>query len=121
VLLDREIGAISSEFLLITLFLFFIMVNTIGALLGFVMSGISIISKTNWGSTGFWGRVAFGVVVLMFGVWLFTIAGQFVQTSPSGYYSDQGPNLYFSAAVASVIFGISWLIAMIAERRLEQI
>jgi hypothetical protein len=121
VLLDMEIGAINSEFLMITLLLFFIAVNTIGALLGFLISKIPIIENIEWGSTGFWGRVAFGVVVLMIGMWLFTMAGQSIQTSPSRYYSDQGPNLYFSGAVASVIFGISWLIAMIAERRLRQI
>jgi len=119
VLLDMEIGAVPSEFLWITLLLFFTMVNTVGALLGFLMRKISFIEKTDWGSTGFWGRVAFGVLVWIFGIWLFTIAGQFIQTG-SRYYSDQGPNFYFSGAVISVIFGISWLIAMIAERRLDQ-
>jgi hypothetical protein len=121
VFLDVEIGAIDSQFLVITLLLFFIMVNTLGVLLGFLFSKLPVVEEIESGSKGFWGRIAFGIIILVSGIWLFIIVGQFVQASPpSRYYYDQGPNLYFSGAVVSVIFGISWIIAMIAENVLSR-
>ncbi len=119
VLVDTEIGAIRPEFILITLFLFFLIVNAVEAVLGFSISKIRIIEKTELGSIGFWWRVTLGIVVLAFGVWLFTI-GEVAQTSPSSrYYYSYNLYPYVYDAFAFVIFGIGWLVLMIAEKSLE--
>lgn len=119
VLLDMEIGAVHPMLVLFTLFLFFTAVNALGALLGFSISKIPITQKTSLGSMAFLGRIALGIIILVYGIWLFA-GGEVVLTSPSSrYYNDYDPSYLVFGAWACVVFGISWLVTMIAEKLLQ--
>jgi hypothetical protein len=113
-----ETVAIPSGLIFIPLFLFFIAVNALGALLGFLISKIRITEKTKLGSMAFWAAVALGIIILTYGIWLFT-KGTAALTGPwSEYYYSYPRYLpYYSlGAIACVIFGISWLIMILLDR-----
>lgn len=118
VLLDMEIGAIPSAFVFFPIFLFFIAVNTLGALLGFLISKIRFIQKSRPGSMAFWTPVVLGIIILAYGIWLYT-KGTTVLTSPwSRYYHSYSRYSihYLGGALACVVFGISWVIMTLLDR-----
>ena len=117
VLFDMEIGAIPYSLgLFFPLFLFFIVVNALGALLGFLISKIRITEKTKLGSNAFLGSVALGIIILAYGIWLFTRGETFQLGHWSKYYYSHGPSCLSLGAIACVIFGISWLITILLDR-----
>ena len=118
VLLDVESGAIPSGVMGITLFMFFIAVNTLGALLGFLASKIRIIEKTMLRSNAFLGFVALGIIILAYGISLY-VTGTTTLTGPWSRYYHSYPRYlpyYFSGALACIIFGISWTIMILLDR-----
>jgi len=118
VLLNIEIGSILHNFTYVlgTLFLFFFLANAVGALLGFLISKIQIVQKTEESSIYSLVRVVLGVAILLVGIWLSTI-GEVKQTSPaSQYYYDYDPYPYAFDAFAFIIFGVTWLASVLAER-----
>jgi len=118
VLLDVEIGAIPSRVMGITLFMFFIAVNTLGALLGFLVSKTRITEKTRLRSNAFLGSVALGIIILAYGISLYA-KGTTILTGPWSRYYHSYPSYlpyYFSGALACVIFGISWTIMVLLDR-----
>lgn len=125
VLLNMEIGSIPPDgpSAIGTLFLFFLLVNVMGALLGFSMSKLQldklpILNRIELDSIGLIGRVLFGAVFLTAGLW-FTTIGQVIITGPvSRYYYSYNPYLYVGDAYACVIFGIIWLAIVVAEEKI---
>jgi len=116
VLLDMEIGTVPYGSILSLLFLFFIAVNALGALLGFLINKIRITQKNKLGSIAFWAPVALGIIILAYGIWLYT-RGETFQTGPwSKYYYSHSPSCLSFGAFTSVMFGISWLIMILLDR-----
>jgi hypothetical protein len=118
VLLDVEIGAIPSGVMGIMLFMFFIAVNTLGALLGFLASKTRIIEKARLRSNAFLVLVALGIITLAYGISLYA-TGTTVLTGPwSRYYHSYPLYLpyYYSGALACIIFGISWTTMILLDR-----
>jgi hypothetical protein len=118
VLFDAETGAIPSEVMGITLFLFFIAVNTLGALLGFLFSKTRIAEKARLRSKAFLGLVSLGIIILAYGIWLYA-DGTAILTGPWSRYYHSYPRYlpyYFSGAIACVIFGISWTTMILLDR-----
>ena len=115
VLLDTEIGAVPPDLIFFLFFLFFIVVNASGSLLGFLMSKMRTIEKTK---LAFRGQVATGIVILAFGILLFA-KGTTMLTGPwSKYYHSYPtyPPHYYQGAIACIIFGISWLVMILLDR-----
>lgn len=125
VFLEMEIGSIPPDFTYAigTLFLFFMLVNVTGALLGFLMSKLPmdkmpILNRNEWASIGLFGRVLFGAAFLVAGIWFSTI-GKVILTGPvSRYYCSYDPNLYVGDAYACAIFGIVWLAMTMVEEKI---
>jgi hypothetical protein len=118
VLFDEEIGAIPSWFIGILLFMFFFVVNALGAFLGFLLSRIRIAQKTKVGSMAFWGSVALGIIVSAYGLWLYS-KGAAPLTGPwSEYYHSYPlyPLHYFLGAAACVMFGITWSVVILLDK-----
>lgn len=119
-----EVGSIPPDFTYAigTLFLFFVLVNVTGALLGFFMSKlpmdkIGMLRRNEGGSIGLFGRVLFGAAFLVVGIWFSTI-GKVILTGPvSRYYVSYNPSLYVGDALSCVMFGIVWLAMTVIEER----
>jgi len=111
VLLDTEMGTIRPDFTYAwsMVFLFFLLINVIGAVLGFGIRKIQILQKTKWGQFGFLSRVALAIVVLSAGIWLPSTNA----LHTSKYYVDYSG--YDGDALAFVMFGIVWLTTIILE------
>lgn len=120
IFLTMEVGSIPSGIIypLTVLFLFFMLVNIVGALLGYIIWRIyrmHKIGKFRWESIGFFGRVALGIAILIMGIWFLTF-GEVVRTSPvDAYYYDYNPYPYLFDGFAFVVFSIIWLIINVAE------
>jgi hypothetical protein len=114
VLLNTEIGTISPEFTHASsvIFLFFILINALGAVLGFGIRRAQIMQKTEWGSFGFLSRVALAIVVFSTAIWLSSIYGVH---NTSRYYFGYDWN-YTSDAYAFAMFGVAWLMTIFAEK-----
>jgi len=120
---NMEIGYIDKESLgsypLTFPFLFFLLVNVAGALLGFWISKIHMFQKSEWEwtSMGFLSRVALGLVLIGVGIWLSTFGvATTVRIPPwTGDYVTTTIYPYQEDALVFVIFGITWLAIILLE------
>ncbi len=125
VFLEMEIGSVPSDaaYVIGTVFLFFMVVNVVGALLGFAMSKIPMdklpkIDRIKWDSIGLFLRVLFGAIFVAVGLWFSTIGKVFLTGPVSGYYHSYNPNLYIADAFVCLVFGIVWLAIVVAEEKI---
>lgn len=124
VFLETEIGSVPPDApsVIGTLFLFFLLVNVIGALLGFVLSRlptekVPILNRVR-DTMSLFLRALFGAVFLVVGIWFSTIGKVILNSPVSRYYSSYNPYLYVGDAYACVVFGIIWLAIVVVEEEI---
>jgi len=112
-----EVGSlpVGSEYRSTLFFLFFVLVNVLGALLGFLISRAQIFQSKKWMAIGSIGRVLLGVVILGVGLWFSTL-GEVVRTGPpTGYFYSYDPLRHLGDAFVFALFGITWLAIIVGE------
>jgi hypothetical protein len=118
-LLKMGIGSIPVGWELGMLFLLFVSVNIMGALLGLLTSNVGTIRQRARQPTGvsmrFWLCVALGIAVLGTGMWL--SSGAVVSTGPSSiYYFSYNRFVYIYDGFVFISFGIAWLLVISLDR-----
>lgn len=119
--LNREVGYIDGQNLgnyrLTFPFLFFLLVNSVGAVFGFVMSRWKALKKSEWRLRIFFGLVALGVIIMVAGIFLssFGVATTIRNPPWTGDYYTVTLYPYREDAFAFVMFGITWLAIIILD------
>lgn len=107
---------ITNPYLFIVPFLSFILINSVGALLGFLLSKTKT-QKSKWSLVGFWGRIVLGFAIIAAGFWAASIGVVKTERNPpwGGEYVTWTFYPYREDAAVFVLFGIAWLAIMIIE------
>jgi len=121
VFMNMEIGYIDeqslSSYRLTFPFLFFTLVNIVGAVLGYMISKVRIIQKIEGSSIGSLERIALGIVILGAGIFLGNLGIATTIRNPvwTGDYYNITVYPYQADAGAFVAFGVTWLVIAIVE------
>jgi hypothetical protein len=123
--LNHEIGYITTAYsssypLSYTLsfpFAFFLLVNTAGAILGYVMSSWKVLNENKRRLTLFFGKIALGILITATGILLINIGVTTSVRNPpwTGGYVTVTLHPYQEDGGVFFIFGISWLILVILD------
>ena len=123
--LNQEIGYITTPYsfgypLSYTLsfpFAFFLLVNTVGAIIGYYMGNWKALNRGKWRLTAFFGQIALGVLITTAGILLSNIGVATTVRNPpwTGEYVTVTLYPYQEDAGAFFIFGITWLVMIILD------
>jgi len=123
--LNQEIGYITTPYsfgypLSYTLsfpFAFFLLVNTVGAIIGYYMGNWKALNRGKWRLTAFFGKIALGILITATGILLFNIRVATTIRNPpwTGEYITITSYPYGADAGAFFIFGITWTILMVVD------
>lgn len=113
-LLTMTVASVPAGFEFIMLFVFFLMTNIAGALLGRLASKEKTVPRLKGVPIRFLICVGLGIVVLGIGLWL--CSGAIVTTGPSNpYYYSYDPFIYIYDGAMFLSFGIAWLFVIIVD------
>lgn len=109
ILFSMEIGSVPPDLphVFTALFLFLVLVNAVGALLGYQLSKVKRIKELEFVESDFLIATLIGVFILGAGILLASIEPITGPTSP--YYYDYDPYENRGQGIAFVIFGAIWL------------